>query len=45
MKIEDIVNEMELIKTVHGKIGEAISHVLGALKGEAYKAKKMLSAL
>ena len=41
MKIEDYVKAMEQIKAMQEQTNNAIAFVLGALKGEMYKAKKM----
>lgn len=41
MKIEDYVKAMEQIKEMQEQTSNAIAFILGALKGEMYKAKKM----
>lgn len=41
MKTEDYIEAMEKIKEMHTQTGYALSMLLGALKGELNKVKKM----
>lgn len=41
MKTEDYIDAMEKIKEMHTQTGYALSMLLGALKGELNKVKKM----
>lgn len=41
MKLEYYIKAMEQIKEMQEQTNNAISFLLGALKGEMYKAKKM----
>ncbi len=42
MKIEEYINAIEQIKEMQEQTSKAIAFVLGALKGDFFKAKKML---
>lgn len=43
MKIEQIEEAIQRIKAMHAATGDAISWLLGVIRGEAYKAKKTLA--
>ena len=42
MKIEEYINALEKIKEMQEQTNNAIAFVLGTLKGEFFKAKKIL---
>jgi len=41
MKTEEYINALERIKAMQRRTEDAIAWLLGVLKGDAYKAKKM----
>ena len=41
MTIDDYIKAIECLREVNTQMGYAISQLLGAVKGEAFKAKKM----
>lgn len=41
MTIEEYIKALERVKAMHVSTGEAISWIMGQLKGDLFKAKKM----
>ncbi len=41
MKIDDYIKAIECLREMNTQMGYAISQLLGAVKGEAFNAKKM----